>query len=65
MSSNPAYKLAASVESTAGRHLNDSQLSQLHKTEQYLEKHKIHEICNVRISISVLGTRGQATRDET
>lgn len=47
--SNPLYNISTHIESSAGRHLNDSQLSQLRKTEQYLEKHKIHEICNVYI----------------
>lgn len=47
MSNKGIYQLSKNIEASAGRQLNDSQISQLQKTESYLEKHKIHEICNV------------------
>ena len=44
------YNLTAAISKESGKELSDAQLSQLSKGEEYLKKHKIHEICNVRLT---------------
>jgi hypothetical protein len=42
------YDLTHSVEEASGNQLNQPQLAKLREHEEYLKKHKIHEILNVQ-----------------